>query len=166
MPAHFHRWQLVHVKAVLFAQGAEHIRLTAAAAPQREIMPDDQMFEPQRQQVLPDELLGRQRGQLMGEGQLQHAQIAQALQQTHAGGPAGQGLMRLAEEHARMRPEGDDHAIQAELLAVGQRTADEDLMALMHAVEIADGDGRGAGGRGRGSFHDDPVTQIRRSKMD
>ena len=116
--------------------------------------------------MLPDELLGRQRGQLVGEGQLQHTQIAQALQQAHAGGPAGQGLMRPAEKHARMRPEGDDHAIQAELLAVGQRTADEDLMALVYAVEIADGDGRGAGRRGRGSIHDGPVAQIRRSKMD
>ena len=166
MPAHFHRRQLVHIKAVLLAQGTQHIGLAAAAAPQREVMADDQMFEPQGQQVLPDELLGRQRGQLVGEGQLQHTQIAQALQQAHAGGPAGQGLMRLAEEHARMRPEGDDHAIQAELLAVGQRTADEDLMALVYAVEIADGDGRGAGRRGRGSIHDGPVAQIRRSKMD
>ena len=56
MPAHFHRRQLVHVKAVLLAQGTQHIGLAAAAAPQREVVADDQMFEPQRQQVLPDEV--------------------------------------------------------------------------------------------------------------
>jgi hypothetical protein len=136
------------------AERLAHLRqqrgIALPAMAEDEIVADDRLAQAEpADQHLADEILGAQRGEFEVEMKIVEQRDAEAGQQLGLDAKGRQAKRRGArlEDAARMRLEGEDgvrHVGNSRQLA---RLGNDELMAEMDAVEIADGDGAAARAR-------------------
>jgi hypothetical protein len=124
---------------------ASPIRLSSAASPCRR-WPND--AEP-GDQHLANEIFGAQRSEFTAEMEIIEIGDTEAAEQPGLDAEGGQAEGRGGglEDAARMRLEGEDGGRRAGLTRQGAGPGDDELMAEMNAVEIADRNGTAARAR-------------------